>query len=233
MTITRGQVSTLGVTGSGTTITTTWGTLPAAGSKVLVAVQYPDPDTDLTVADNGSPQTTFTLDGSATGSGTATQVYLYRGDSISLPGSGSYSVTVTSSGTLHTIQAGGVAYTGVKTGGPVSSGNPSGTGTAVSTGNATPAAAGALFFAVFFDDTGLSPETITLTGSGFSQQFIQTNGSSFWAGAVADKIDAAGPTATPCTWTLGDSAGWNAIIAAYDAVTSGSTRTGLLTALFP
>ena len=68
MAIIRGQVSTLGVTGSGTSISTTWGTNPAAGSKVIVAVQFSDLSSFLTVTDNGTIPSTFTLDASSTGS---------------------------------------------------------------------------------------------------------------------------------------------------------------------
>ena len=83
-----------------------------------------------------------------------------------------------------------------------------------------PAAAGALFFAAFFDDTSSASETITLTGSGFTQQFIQVNGSSFWPALSPTRSTSGGPTATACTWTLGDSPAWNAVIVTYDAATT-------------
>lgn len=218
MAITRGPASALGTVGSGSSVAATWtGTQPTAGNKVLVAVQFYDVSSDLTVVDNGTTPRTFTLDGSIPPSGTATSVYIYRADNITLPGGGNYAVTVTTSGGAATIEAAGLAYSGVKAGGPVSSNTGTGTSTSVSTGNATPSAAGALYFASFFDATSLNPETITLTGSGFTEQFTQTNGSTFYGGGIADKIDAGGPIATACTWTLGDSVGWNSVIVAYDA----------------
>ena len=232
MSITRGQVSTLGVIGSGTSVTTIWGTNPTAASKILVAVQYSDVAADLTVSDNGTSPSVFSLDASATASGTASPVYLYRADSISLPGTGNYAVTVTSSGTAHTIQAGGVAYSGAPAGGPSSTHANNATSSSVTTGSVTPGATGALFFAAFTDDTSANPETITLTGSGFTEQFTQTNGSSYWAFDVADKIDAGGPTSTACTWTLGDGPAYNAVIATYPATAAAGTATALL-GLFP
>lgn len=225
-------MSTLGVIGSGTSVSTIWGTNPAAGSKILVAVQYSDVSSDLSVSDNGTSPGVFSLDASATASLTAPPVYLYRADGITLPGAGNYAVTVTSSGTAHTVQAGGVAYSGAPAGGPSSTHANNATSSSVTTGTVTPGATGALFFAAFFDDTGSSTETITLTGSGFTQQFVQVNGSSYWAGAVADKIDAGGPTATACTWTLGDTPAYNAIIATYPASAPAGTSNVFL-GVFP
>jgi hypothetical protein len=223
MAITRGQVSTLGVVGSGTTASTSWGTNPVAGSKVLVAVQINDVSSVLTVTDNGATPRTFTLDATANGNGSITPVYIYRADNITLPGAGSYAVTVSTSGVAHGIQAGGVEYKGVKAGGPTAtnSNNVTTGNVSVTTNNVTPSAAGALYFSTFFDNTGLNPETITLTGSGFIEQFTQVNGASNWAGGVADKIDAGGPTSTGCSWTIGDSTTWNAAIVVYDAATPG------------
>jgi hypothetical protein len=212
MAITRDQVSTLGQSGSATTVTTSWSTNPTAGVTVLVFVQCTQVPTS--VVDNGTSQSAFTRDVSTTlGKG----AHVYRANNISLPASGSYTVTVTTA-TAATIQTGGVSYLGVNPGAPTATQNGSGTSTSVSSGSAGPAAASGLVFGGFSDASGLNPETITYTGPG-TQQFVDTNGSAFWPMAAADDLTGSAQT---LTWTLGDSVAWAAVIAAYDAVGGGA-----------
>lgn len=220
MAITRDQPSALFAAG-GTTAAVTWSVNPTAGSKVLLAFTFPNAVTVSSVKDNGTSQTTFTQD---LNNG---RLFFFRGDNISLPSSGSYIVTITLSGAGGGTTAFGYSYLGVKSGGPTSSNSGTGTSTSVATGSATPAAAGALFFGAFEDSSSANPETITLTGSGFIEEATQTNGATLVCGGFADKIDSGGPTATPCTWTLGDSVAWVAGIVTYDAASVPSAQYAL------
>lgn len=197
----------------------TWTANPALGSKVLVAV-FGSTNVPSSVVDNGSTPSSFTQDAIVTASGHSSMIY--RADNITLPAAGSYAVTVNFASST-TASGGGVAYLGVKPGGPTATNTGTATGTAVSSGAVTPAAPGALAFAVFDDHSGLNPETITLTSAGYTERFTQVNGSAFNAGGCADALLSTA-AATTATWTLGDSVLWGAAIAVYDAtVTSPAT----------
>ena len=213
MAITRGQLSTLASVGSAATLTTTWGTNPAAGSTILVFVQYGGTITGVT--DNGTTPAAFTLDkGTNSGKG----AYIYRANNITLPSAGSYAVTVTVSA-AGTIDIAGVEYIGVKAGAPDAANSAFGSGTSVTTGSAGPASSGGLVFGGFSDGSGLNPETVTFTGaSPQAEQARNTNGSSYWPCAVADAL--AG-TAQAFTWTLGDSVSWGGVCAAYSPSAGG------------
>ncbi len=107
----RGPLSDLATVGSGTSLAIPWtGAQPAPGSKVVVWVQFhAAAATFLTLTDNGTSITTFTL-----GPGSTAQpggIWIYYGDGISLPASGNYTVTVTSTASPGTIVGGGIAYT--------------------------------------------------------------------------------------------------------------------------
>jgi hypothetical protein len=193
--------------------TATWAVNPAAGSTVLMTIWAADSETISSVVDNGSTPTTFTLD--ATHDANGQSAYIYRANNITLPASGSYVVTVTAANG-HSINGGGVAYYNVKPGAPTATNfGTSAASNSPATGNVTPAGAGALYAAVFCDAS--AAETITLTGAGFNQTFINDTNNTFRFGASADKIDSAGPTATQCTWSLTDSVAWTAVIAVYES----------------
>jgi hypothetical protein len=210
--ITRGQKSALAQVGggAGTTLAVTWSVNPSAGSTILLFVQSGTPAlTPSSVQDNGTTPRTFTLDQSSTsGAG----CYIYRANSITLPGAGSYTVTVTL-GSSRTLQAAGIEYAGVQPGSPAAVNTSSGTGTSVATGSAAPGTAGGLVFGGFTDTSGLNPETITFTGSSpQTSQFTATNGSTWFPMGVADALTGSGQS---FTWTLGDSVAWAGISAAY------------------
>src|SRR6266568_5048725 len=213
----RGPLSDLATVGSGTSLAIPWtGAQPAPGSKVVVWVQFhAAAATFLTLTDNGTSITTFTL-----GPGSTAQpggIWIYYGDGISLPASGNYTVTVTSTASPGTIVGGGIAYTRIRAGAPTATNTGTSAGsTSVSSGSATPNAPGGLYFSAFSDNTGLNPETITPTWTAGTQQFVETNGSSFFACAASDSLTASG--AQTGTWTLGDSTAWVAAIAAWDAI---------------
>jgi hypothetical protein len=182
---------------------------------VLVFVQvHAAAGTFLTLTDNGTSVSTFTLD-----AGTTAQpggIWLYRANGISLPSSGNYIVTIASSTTAGTIAGGGIAYTGVASGAPTATNTGSNAGsTAVSSGSAAPAGSGALYFGAMSDNTGLNPETITLNWASGTQQFVNTNGAGLFACAAADSITGSG--AQTAAWTLGDSTAWVAAIAVYES----------------
>ena len=225
-TITRGQKSGLASTSGSSApagpAVVTWPSSPAAGSKVLVAVAISDYEVITSVKDNGVTQSTFTADVVEGQSGNDS-VYIYRADGITLPGSGAYEVTIELSESQW-VTAGGIAYEGVQAGGPTASNAATNTNTTAVTGSVTPDAAGALFFALFTDSSGSSSETITLGGSGWTEQFTQVNNVTTQDAGIADQIASGGPSATSATWTFSPSGdGWNAGIACYDAGGGGST----------
>lgn len=173
----------------------------------------------LTVADNGVTPSTFVRDASQETAGK--HAFVYRANGITLPSTGSYAVTLSNSGAAGTLQVCGVEYSGVATGAPTATNTGTATSTSVTTNSVTPVSAGALYFGGFSDASGLNPETITFGATG-TEQFRNTNGSSFWPLAAADLI---GSGANAFTWTLGDSVSWSACVAVYDAV---FTATALL-----
>lgn len=228
MTITRDQAAT-GQSVEAATITLTWATRPAAGSKALVVIGAPDV-TVSTVKDNGTTQSTFTADASASVGVYPWNMCVYRADGISLPASGSYTVTVTLSGTDYAI-ASGATYLGVATGGPTATNSNSGSaGTSVTTGNVTPSVTGALIIGGFADDSGVDPESITLTTSGATALYTSTNGN-FEPGAVAEHIVTAA-TAQGLAWTLGDSVNWAAVLAVYPPASAPVANRGAFFELF-
>jgi hypothetical protein len=189
----------------------TWATLPAAGAKALVLIG--STVSVSSVKDNGAVQSTFTQDVLNTGGGSFLGVW--RADGISLPGAGSYSVTVTFSAAALGV-VGGRTYRGAAVGGPASSNNTaSGTSGSVATGSLTPPAAGALLFGGFIDDSGVNPETITLTTSGATPVYSTGNGNVL-CGAAADHVTSTG-AAQGLAWTLSDTPNWGTVIAAYAA----------------
>ena len=212
MAITRGVKST--ATGgnqvsSGTSAVATWAVNPAAGDTVLVFIQCSAALTN--VVDNGTTPRTFTEDKGLLSSQGA---HIYRANNITLPSAGSYTVTC-SIGTAHGLMIYGVSYNGVAAGAPTATNSSSGTSTSVSSLAAAPAAAGGLVFGGFADSSGLNPETVTFTGSvPLTEQFRNTNGSSFWPVACADGLTDVTRT---LTWTLGDSVAWASVVCAYDA----------------
>jgi len=217
--IARDQTATGADQANAATVTLTWTTNPAAGSKILILIGS---DTSVTsVKDNGSTVTTFTDDGDNGGSGG--WGYIFRADSIHLPASGAYKVTITMSGTAGVVYAAGRSYTGVAAGAPTAHTTGSGTSSTVTLGPVTPAAAGSLVFGGFIDDTGSSAETINSTTSGTSTLFSTGNGT-ILAGATADLLTA-GTAAQTLGWTLGDAPDWGGVIAVYPP-TAGTAHAG-------
>jgi hypothetical protein len=210
----RDQASAVFNSASSTTAPITWsGANPLPGTKVLVVVAANTSTAPTSVTDNGAVQTTFTLDQSNTAS--AHGVWIYRGDNISLPASGSYVVTATWAA-AHELSGLGQSYTGLAAGGPGTAvNNSSGSGTAVTTGACTPLAAGSLFFAAQQNNFNGSA-TDTLTGAGFVLVGNYLNGTNGQVLSVADQFEA-GSAAETCTWTI-SSATWNSAIVAYQSV---------------
>jgi hypothetical protein len=238
MTVTRDQTATGQASASVSTLTITWPTLPAAGSKALIGLTMGGGQTAsvTSAVDNGTTPRTFTADiGVAEGASNAGK-YILRADNITLPSSGNYHVTITLSATVSWVTGCGRTYLGVASGGPTSApAAATGTSSSPATPNVTPAVTGALLFGVFDDTSAVNPESITLTTSGATTVYAQVNGASFLAGAVADKI-ATTTSSQGLAWTLGDSPDWGAWIAVYSPgatahpAAAALTGTGTLTA---
>jgi hypothetical protein len=162
--------------------------------------------------DNGSTSTTFTTD-AVTSAGKG--AYIFRANNISLPASGSYKVTVTTSA-LSTIQVKAIEFAGLRSGPPSATNTGSGTGTAVT--DSVTSTGSAVFFGGFSDSSSQNPQSITFNsaGAGFVQDFVNTNGSSYWPAAEASAI-VSGAATESTSWTIGSSSAWGAVIAAYPA----------------
>jgi hypothetical protein len=218
MAVTRGQKSNLGIIDISTSQACTWSVNPTAGSTILVFVQLNTSAANITVQDNGTTPTTFTLDASQVTTGEHS--FVYRANNITLPASGSYSVTLTTSAAAQTIAICGIEYLGVKSGAPAATNTGGATGTAVSTGAAS--STGVQFGG--FSNAFTSTETVTYTGAGTSQ-FVNTNGTNFWPMGCADNVGSGSMTHT---WTTGHSVSWSACIAAYDAATTSTVNPKLV-----
>ena len=194
--------------GSVSTLTLTWPVLPAAGAKVLVLIATVT--SISSVVDNGTTPTTFTQDVAGSLGGNP---YIYRADNIKLPASGSYTVTVTLTGSSAALFASGRSYLGVAAGGPTGSNTNSGTSNSPTTGNVTPAVTGALVFGGFVDDSGANPESIALITNSATTIFVNISGANLF-GSNADHIVTT-TSAQGLAWTLGDAPDWGASVAVY------------------
>jgi hypothetical protein len=214
MTIALDQVSGVATDASEvTTLTCTWGTNPAAGSKVLLAVLASGDVTPEAVTDNGAVQTTFTTDGSAQGSSYG-GAWIFRGDDITLPSEDDYQVTAVFGATQY-ITLMGASFTGVLAGAPGSgaSNSDNAASESVTSLAATPVYGSSLFFGAFVTNTS-DDLTITLTSSGWTQLGSEANGELYCTGAIA-WLAGSGLTAQACTWTVSPSVHWGAVITAY------------------
>lgn len=210
-----------------TTFTITWTTNPAPGAKVLLFIGS---DMSVTsVTDNGTTPRTFTDD--ADNGGASGWVYIWRADSITLPATGQYAVTVVMGAGATLDLAAARSYTGVATGGPVATNTGSGSSTTVNTGNVTPTVASSLVFGGFIDDTGNATQVITLTTSGGNTIFSSGNGN-IVAGAAADNIPVA-TTATSMGWTISPTADFGAVVAVYSPAAAAGVTATLGSALPP
>jgi hypothetical protein len=203
---TKGQSAVVQVS-SGTSATATFATNPGAGSTILVFVQTAG--TITSVVDNGRTSTAFTRDaGTTAGRG----AYIYRATNITLPASGSYKVTVTTTAAT-TIQLKAIEFAGLGSG-PSATNTGSATGTAVTT--SVTSGGDAVFFGGFSDNSSQNPQALTFNsaGAGFVQDFVNTNGSAYWPAAEASAI-VTGAATESISWTLGSSSAWGAAIAVY------------------
>ena len=214
--ITRDTRTTIATSSSSASLTATFTSNPAAGAKVLVAVQAV-PGNTLTVTDNGATVSTFTMDScclNATGS--IPSVYIYRADNITLPGAGTYAVTVAQS-PAGVLQVAACAYNGVQNGPPSSTSAVTSSGNNPAVNPVTPADTSSLFFSAFFCDSANNPESFAVASPEFTLQQVRTSLSgTAGPGAVADAI-VSSPAPRQGGWTLPDAPNWSAVMAAYGA----------------
>jgi hypothetical protein len=194
--ITRDQKSTVAITGSATTLGTTFATKPAAGTKMLVFIQY-EASQVMTVTDNAG--NTYTQDASqATG---GKKVWIYRADNIAVP-AGAMTVTLSVPGVAETFGIVAASYAGVATGGPsIAAVKASGTGTAASSGAVNPGS-NYLYFGGMSNAAGGNPSTVTLGATGVDVG-VNKNGSLAWPWEAVDLIGSGSQT---FTWTITSSA---------------------------
>ena len=205
------------VSSAGTTsLTTTFSSNPVAGSKVMVTVQCPSGAT-ITVADNGTAPGTFWLDACCmNSSGAIPSVFVFRADSITLPGSGTYAVTVTL-GSSAALQIAANAYTGVANGPPSATSSVTGSGNNPAVSPVTPDDISSVLFSAFFCDSASNPESMSKASGFFTLQQSQANGTSNFPGSVADAL-VTSPAPQQGGWMLPDSPNWSAVMAAYGAL---------------
>ena len=213
--ISRDQLSSLSVGSSiaGTSFTITFPTLPTPGASVMVPIGLNLAGSISSVKDNGVVQSTFTLDSTETGSANHISV-LYRADGISLPSSGSYTITVTLSTTGASYSAGAASYLGKAVGGPLHAGVSTGTSTTVNTGSLAPNLTGSLYISTFQNNSSGTADNPTNNQANFTQQLSEGNGS---LGQVFGFVDGITSTlsALAANWTVGTSATFSVLIAVY------------------
>lgn len=215
MPVALGQLSTQGFIASGTTVGTSFGTNPVAGSKILLGVQSNTTNGLITISDNGTTPATWVLDKSQETAGK--HAFIYRADNITLPSAGSLTVTYTHSAAAGTISIGAIEVIGAKSGAPSSTNSGTATSTAVSSGAVTGTSRDASFYVgAFSDASAVAPETITYTGPG-AVRFSQNGTSGSWPWAFASHLLSGTQSAQTFTWTLGDSVSWCAVAAVYEA----------------
>ncbi len=216
MAVSLGQLSTLGHAGLAASVTTTFSVNPTAGSKILCAVQGTSVGTNVQCTDNGTTPATWILDASTDVGGE--HIHLFRADGITLPSSGTLIVTASFvDSTSHTIGCGALEVIGAVAGAPSSTVvGPTATSASVSTGNITGTSTDSSFYcAAFGNAAGGNPSTVTYTGPG-TQQFVETNGSTYWPWACATNIVTGAQSAQNFTWTI-TSSSWCSIAAVYEA----------------
>lgn len=213
MPILRGQKSNYAWTsGPNTTITCTFSVNPTQGSSVLCFVQ-PNIRSIASVKDNGAQLHTFVP---ISGAGDTRGAFVYRTDNISLPSSGSYTVTLLVAGGTSNIGIMAIEYTGL--GSHIRSVTSSGTSNAP-TSTGADGLNGYLSFGGMSNNTSANPETITFTTGGvFAEQGKNTDGSSGVAGSCADGI-LTSDSNNALTWSLGDSPTWNTVQALFAPAT--------------
>lgn len=238
MAITRDQKSSLTVSAStgSTSVTVTFATLPTAGSSVIAAfgINFNGTGSITSVKDNGTSQSTFTQDVTKIGS-TNHVSYIYRADGISLPSSGSYTLTLVLTVTGASVSLGAASYLGKAAGAPVATNTGTATSASVSTGSVTPSLTSSLFVGTFQDNSSGTADNPTVTNGAFTQQLSEGNGSLGQVYGFADAIPA-NTTAEACTWTVGTSATYSAAIAVYSpagTTASAGLASGTGTALQP
>lgn len=187
---------------------------PAAGSKVLVAIQA-GLAAGLTVTDNGTTPATFRQDAACFNVSGMPSVFVFRADNITLPASGVYTVSVARSPT-GSLQVAAAAYTGVQNGPPSATSAIIGTGNLPALDAIIPADLASLFFSAFFSDSSQNPESITPASPEFLLGVTQVNGTSLTTGALSDAL-AASPAPRAGGWTLSDAPDFSAVMAAYGA----------------
>lgn len=226
--ITADQLGTLKTASTtGTSFTITFPSLPTAGSSVVLSMGLNTTGTISSVKDNGTSQSTFTLDVTKTGASNHKSL-IYRADGISLPGSGSYTITVTFTGSVsYSVSASAKSYLGKASGAPVSTNTGTATSTTVSTGAATPSVAGSLFIATFQNSSGGSADNPTVTNANFTSEQVNGNGGSGQVFGFADQIKT-GNSADTCTWTVGTSAVYSSAIAVYSPASAPAAPAGML-----
>lgn len=212
MTVVRDKVASLATGNGAGTRTSTFGTNPAAGDKVIVAIWTFTTTAISLVSDNAT--NTYTQDASFTGNtgNSSLVVRLYRADNIALPVTGTLAVSVVFSNDGSVCA---VAYTGAASGAPSATNtNQGGSSTTTATSGAAGGGSTGLQVAVVTNDSGVA-NTGTATTAPFAQQAAEQDGANFLCGAVSDQLNAA--ASGNCTWTWSAAHLWSGLIVAYNS----------------
>ena len=230
MAASRGQKSTLVTRNNQTSGTTTFGTNPTAGQKVLLGIfVFDDVGAPTSITDNSAGSAnTWTQDKATTDAGANASAYIYRCDNVVLPAAAALLAITVNFGAGRFFSAIAQAYDGVATGAPTNGGGAnatnskaSGSATTSADTNAAGGASTVLHFAVLADSQASGTATIT-AGSGFTEVGAETNASASFAGEVSDKINSG--AADTCTWSI-TNAPYLAVIVAYSGAATGATVT--------
>lgn len=200
-----------------TGLTTTFTSNPVAGSKVVVVVNAGQAAT-LAVSDNGATPGVFRQDAAALNQSGLPSVFVFSADNITLPGSGTYAVSVTKVQT-GTLQIGAVSYTGLQAGPPAATSAMIGTSANPAGNPVIPPDANSVFIGAFFSDSAQNPQSILPASPEFTLAVSQTNGTSVPTGEIDDLL-ATTPASRAGGWTLSDAPDWTAIMVNYGAFTA-------------
>jgi YD repeat-containing protein len=204
-----------GHVGTASSITWTFSSNPTAGSTVLATFWLNSSDTPTSVTDNAG--NTYTRDGDNSGAGGGHRAFVYRSNSVALPGSGNLAVTASFSGQEY-VQGGATSWLNMASGAPeaTSSSFTSPNGNQMVTASVG-SSNGDLYIAEMAADGGGSNAGVT-AASRCTAQFVENNGGSFEVGAVAYAVSPGAPQS--CTFN--NSAGlfgFSSLIVAYKVKT--------------
>jgi hypothetical protein len=201
--------------------TTAFASPPTAGAKALLGIWAfkSGGSTISSVSDNGTTPATWVLDAHFQSANTNADLWIYRANSITLPSSGSFTITVSTNST--NWEMGAVTLLGAATGAVFATNSGENAGSNVTTSAiaaGTGAGAGSYYFAVH-NDNGSSGANGEAVNAPFTQRYVRNSSVGTTIGQIADSIGSGNQTCT-FTWSTADNP--RDLIAVYTATAAPS-----------